>query len=111
VTFHEVRNHSDTATCSLALVRATRRVRNKSYRMGIPHLITSLESFAESQSLAGQDVIIDGPAFAYHVYHSSMCMGAKAGVRGAFEVVPSYHEISTVAIEWLRALERHGASM
>lgn len=77
--------------------------------MGIPHLITYLEPYAESQPLAGQDVVIDAPALAYHVYH--ICMGMKTGARGAFQAIPSYAEISTLAIEWLDALEEHGVVM
>lgn len=77
--------------------------------MGIPHLITHLEPYAESEHLASKNVVIDGPAFAYHVYH--ICMSAKTDARGLFQITPSYAEISKLAIEWLQELEHHGATM
>lgn len=80
-----------------------------SYHMGIPRLINRLEPYAELEALTGQDVVIDGPAFAYHVYY--LCMKSKTGARGAFQAIPSYGDISRVAIEWLETLEGHGVSM
>ncbi|EGR52107.1 uncharacterized protein TRIREDRAFT_55052 [Trichoderma reesei QM6a] len=64
--------------------------------MGIPHLITTLESYASHEILQHQDVVIDGPALAYHVLHLCRTQGASQ---------PSYSLLSQVVIEWLDRLE------
>ncbi|KAL7821106.1 XPG domain-containing domain-containing protein [Trichoderma gracile] len=64
--------------------------------MGIPHLITTLESYASHEILQHQDVVIDGPALAYHVLHLCRAQGASQ---------PSYSLLSQLVIEWLDRLE------
>ncbi|TFA97506.1 hypothetical protein CCMA1212_010783 [Trichoderma ghanense] len=64
--------------------------------MGIPHLITTLESHASHEILQRQDVVIDGPALAYHVLHLCRLQGASQ---------PSYSLLSQLVIEWLDRLE------
>ncbi|PTB71008.1 hypothetical protein BBK36DRAFT_1165488 [Trichoderma citrinoviride] len=64
--------------------------------MGIPHLITTLESYASHEILQRQAVVIDGPALAYHVLHLCRLQGARQ---------PSYSLLSQVVIEWLDRLE------
>ncbi|KAL6881502.1 XPG domain-containing domain-containing protein [Trichoderma novae-zelandiae] len=64
--------------------------------MGIPHLITTLESYASHEVLQRQAVVIDGPALAYHVLHLCRLQGASQ---------PSYSLLSQFVIEWLDRLE------
>ncbi|KAL6884366.1 XPG domain-containing domain-containing protein [Trichoderma longibrachiatum] len=64
--------------------------------MGIPHLITTLESYASHEILQRQDVVIDGPALAYHVLHLCRMQGASQ---------PSYGLLTQLVIEWLDRLE------
>lgn len=77
--------------------------------MGIPHLITALEPYAELEALAGQEIVIDGPAFAYHIYY--ICLRTRQDARGSSDAAPPYLQICSTAIEWLKALEENGASM
>lgn len=70
--------------------------------MGVPHLIAFLEPYSVLESLAGQSVVIDGPAFAYHVYH--ICLGSRSHLQRPFEAAPSYGEIGESAIQWLDGL-------
>lgn len=70
--------------------------------MGIPHLITTLESHASHEILQRQDVVIDGPALAYHVLHLCRLQGASQ---------PSYSLLSQLVIEWLDRLEDQQATM
>jgi hypothetical protein len=77
--------------------------------MGIPHLITALEPYAELEALAGQEIVIDGPAFAYHIYY--ICLRTRKDARGPFDSAPSYSQICKTAIEWLDVVEDNGASM
>ena len=71
--------------------------------MGIPHLIASLERYSTLESLSGQCVVIDGPAFAYHIYY--LCLASRSHARRPFEAVPSYAEIGEVALLWLDGLQ------
>ena len=70
--------------------------------MGIPHLITTLESYASHEILQRQAVVIDGPALAYHVLHLCRLQGARQ---------PSYSLLSQVVIEWLDRLEDQQVTM
>lgn len=63
--------------------------------MGIPHLISTLEPFAARGSLKGQDVVIDGPALAYHVLY--ICRRNGIGQ-------PSYDLIGRTTLSWLDKL-------
>ncbi|KAH6607933.1 hypothetical protein Trco_004246 [Trichoderma cornu-damae] len=64
--------------------------------MGIPHLITTLESYASHEILQHQTVVIDGPALAYHVLHLCRTQGA---------ILPSYCLLGQFVIDWLDRLE------
>ncbi len=70
--------------------------------MGVRHLITFLQPFAATESLAGRQVVIDGPGFAYHIYYVSLTSGSQ--IRNAFEATPTYQELANNAIAWLDAL-------
>ncbi|KFY27296.1 hypothetical protein V493_03588 [Pseudogymnoascus sp. VKM F-4281 (FW-2241)] len=77
--------------------------------MGIPHLITHLRPYSESTNFNGQDVIIDGPAFAYHIFHT--CLAEVPEARNPFEAFPSYKKIGDAAIRWLEELEGFGVEV
>jgi hypothetical protein len=70
--------------------------------MGVRHLITFLQPFAATESLAEGQVVIDGPGFAHHVYYISLTSGSQ--IRNAFEAAPTYQELANNAIAWLDAL-------
>lgn len=70
--------------------------------MGIPNLITHLRPYAELDNLRG-DVIIDGPALAYHVYF--LCLSLRSGAKNPFEASPTYQELGEAVILWLTCLE------
>ncbi|KAG0646855.1 hypothetical protein D0Z07_6126 [Hyphodiscus hymeniophilus] len=75
--------------------------------MGIPYLITYLRPYAELKSLAGQDVIVDGPGLCYHIHHR--CLGRRTEARNSFEAAPSYGELGLATVEWLDGLRDNGA--
>lgn len=77
--------------------------------MGIRGLIRHVRPFAHSASLRDQEVVIDGPAFAHHVYH--LCLGARGTANNALEAAPSYGELVTAAIAWLEDLKANRVSM
>jgi len=77
--------------------------------MGIPHLITHLRPYAIDTDLKGQSVVIDGPGFAYHVFHT--CLSQEPNVRNPFEAFPSYANVGETAIRWLEELESYGVQM
>jgi len=76
--------------------------------MGIPHLISHLQPYAKSGPLTG-DSVIDGPAFAYHVYYA--CLNNRPSSKNAFEAAPTYHEVGKTAIAWLDGLVASGMNM
>lgn len=79
--------------------------------MGIPRLLSLLEPYGEHVSVTSDDssdkhktnVIIDGPAFAFHIY--DICLALTPNARNAFEALPSYKLLGDVAIQWLNQLE------
>lgn len=75
--------------------------------MGIPHLITFLRPYAELESLAGRDVVVDGPGLCYHIHYKAL--GRKTEAQNSFEAAPSYEELGEAAIEWLDGLRENGA--
>lgn len=75
--------------------------------MGIPHLITFLRPYATRSSLTEQNIVIDGPGLAYHIYH--VCLSTKRSARNYFEANPSYQELGATVLAWLDGLERSGA--
>lgn len=80
--------------------------------MGIPHLITHLRPYAVVADLTTKNapnVVIDGPAFAYHIYH--LCLAAKADNKNPFEATPSYALLGNTAIQWLDTLRARDVKM
>ncbi|OAF58906.1 hypothetical protein VC83_06115 [Pseudogymnoascus destructans] len=77
--------------------------------MGIPHLITHLRPYSENTNFNGQNVIIDGPGFAYHIFHT--CLAEEPEARNPFEAFPSYKKIGDAAIRWLEELEGFGVEV
>ena len=53
--------------------------------------------------------MVDGPAFAYHVYF--ICLNNRPAARNAFEAAPTYHEIGKTAIAWLDGLMAAGINL
>ena len=70
--------------------------------MGIPRLISHLASYALDTDINGCSVVIDGPAFAYHVYY--LCITAQKSAKNPFEGIPSYQLIEDTALRWLSEL-------
>lgn len=70
--------------------------------MGIPHLISTLEPFAVQHQLTDEDIVIDGPALAYHILH--ICRRNGIGQ-------PSYDVLGATALQWLQQLTSGGLSM
>ena len=77
--------------------------------MGIPHLITHFRPYSENTNFNGQNVIIDGPGFAYHIFHA--CLAEEPDARNPFETFPSYKKIGDAAIRWLEELENFGVEV
>lgn len=77
--------------------------------MGIRHLITFLEPYASVELLAGQEIVIDGPAFAHHVFY--LCLKATPDARNGFEAAPSYSTLIKTALAWLNGLRNSNAVM
>jgi hypothetical protein len=75
--------------------------------MGIPHMITFLRPYAELESLAGRDVVVDGPGLCYHIHYK--CLGQRVDARNSFEAAPSYEELGEAAIGWLDGVRGSGA--
>ena len=55
------------------------------------------------------NVIIDGPSLAYHVYY--VCLSRKGHARNALEAMPSYKELGFAALSWLEQMEQYGMRM
>ncbi|KAN0106105.1 XPG domain containing domain containing protein [Hyaloscypha variabilis] len=70
--------------------------------MGIPHLITFLQPYAETESIAGRHVVIDGPGLAYHIYHA--CLNKRPAACNPFEAAPTYEQLGTACYAWLDGL-------
>ena len=85
--------------------------------MGIPHLTHHLSPYATRVLLPQQssnernprNVVIDGPALAYHVYY--LCLSRRGGARNAYEAIVPYTELGQAAVSWLEQLEQYGVSM
>ncbi len=70
--------------------------------MGIRHLTTFLRPYATVESLAGREVVIDGPSFAHQIYY--IYLSTSPSARNALEAAPSYQELVDVAFAWLDGL-------
>ena len=77
--------------------------------MGIPHLITFLQPYAEAEAIGGRRVVIDGPGFAYHIYYT--CLSTRPTAWNPFEAAPSYEEIGEACIAWLDGLRDNEVEM
>ena len=66
--------------------------------MGIPRLISTLEPFAVRGPLGGDDLVIDGPALAYHVLN--ICRRNRIGQ-------PSCDLLGRTTVSWLDKLSGH----
>lgn len=72
--------------------------------MGIPHLTLHLRPYADyTKNLSNQDVVIDGPALAYHIY--LLCLTLRPGAKNAFEAAPTYAELGEAVTLWLGFLQ------
>ncbi|KAG9251831.1 XPG domain containing-domain-containing protein [Emericellopsis atlantica] len=67
--------------------------------MGIPRLIATLEPYSNQHKLQNEEVVIDGPALAYHV--SWIC-------RQSGHSYPSSALLQQVVLQWLDALADQG---
>ncbi len=74
--------------------------------MGVPHLKRHLEPYAQRNVIKDRQLVIDGPAFAYHVLH--LCL--RGATESPFDQ-PSYHDLGTTAIRWLDQLRITGNTM
>lgn len=77
--------------------------------MGIPHLITHLRPFASNTDLSSQDVVIDGPALAYHIYH--LCIASQPRARNPFEATPSPALLGQTVLRWLDEVQANGVTL
>ena len=91
--------------------------------MGIPHLAQLLQPYAETTVLGcktrqcekhqinaiSPNVIIDGPALAYHIYHK--LHRQKHDISNAFDTQPSYKAIGSAIIRYLDELQSYNLQM
>jgi hypothetical protein len=70
--------------------------------MGIPQLRRQLEQYAERAVIAAGAVVLDGPAFAYHVLNLCSRLRPKYD---PFEQ-PSYELLGKTAIAWLDKIQK-----
>ncbi|POS82060.1 hypothetical protein EPUL_006030 [Erysiphe pulchra] len=75
--------------------------------MGVRHLKNTLESFATRQSIKDFTIVIDGHAFAYHIYY--ICLSARPTSENAIVAQPDYNELAQFACTWLENLCQNGA--
>jgi hypothetical protein len=75
--------------------------------MGIPQLKRHLEPYAERAVIKQGDVVLDGPALAYHVL--SLCSRTTRKT-SPFEQ-PSYGLLGETAIAWLDRIQESGLSV
>ena len=50
-------------------------------------------------------LIIDGPGLAYHVYYKALAR--RIHCRNALDAIPSYEEVTAIAIEWLETIQKY----
>ena len=74
--------------------------------MGIPRLTSSLEPYAVRSQLTGR-VVIDGPAFAYHILY--VCR-RECRTNGPL-TEPTYGQLSEAALQWLNGMGECGITM
>ncbi|CAP70388.1 uncharacterized protein PODANS_3_4670 [Podospora anserina S mat+] len=69
--------------------------------MGIPHLKRNLEPYAERGAIAPCNVVVDGPALAYHV----LSLASRTTIKTSPFEQPSYELLGRTAIQWLEKME------
>jgi len=74
--------------------------------MGIPHLKSYLQPYAENGIIKPCSVTIDGPALAYHIY--GLC---TRGLGPSPFEQPSYKLLGETAIAWLQQISNYGFSV
>jgi hypothetical protein len=87
--------------------------------MGIPHLTAYLRPYATpvtwqrrgstSDAALPEELIIDGPALAYHIYYQ--CLALRSGAGNALEAFPTYAELEIAVVLWLENIETFGLSV
>ncbi|KAL1900483.1 hypothetical protein Sste5346_002203 [Sporothrix stenoceras] len=75
--------------------------------MGVPKLLTTLTPFGDRKPLDNANVIIDGPALAYHVVGLCMADPVMAATRSHPLEQPTYAQLGQAAMDWLDALCKH----
>ena len=75
--------------------------------MGIPQLKRHLEPYAERAVIQPGDVVLDGPALAYHVL--SLCSRATRKTSPLEQ--PSYQLLGQTALAWLDRIQACGLSV
>ena len=70
--------------------------------MGIPNLLSTLEPYAEPGILDHRQVVIDGPALAYHILNKCIAAGVHD---------PTHELLGLSVIAWLDELVNHGVVM
>lgn len=75
--------------------------------MGIPHLKRNLEPYAERGAIAPCNVVVDGPALAYHV----LSLASRTTIKTSPFEQPSYELLGRTAIQWLEKMEECGLTM
>jgi hypothetical protein len=77
--------------------------------MGIPQLKRHLERYAERMPLEPGDVVVDGPALAYHIL--SLCLRAIGKGSNNPLKQPSYDFLGATAVAWLDRIQECGLSV
>lgn len=70
--------------------------------MGIPHLKSTLEPYGQVGTIRGERVVIDGPAFAYHI---------TGVLQGNGTPDPTAKQIAQTAVKWVTTLSSQGTVM
>jgi hypothetical protein len=77
--------------------------------MGIPRLTKLLHPYASVEPLREAEVVLDGPAFCYHIYH--ICLCSRGAAPNPFEAGITNAELGAAAVAWLKALQTSNVSM
>ncbi|KAK4204156.1 XPG domain containing-domain-containing protein [Triangularia verruculosa] len=75
--------------------------------MGIPHLKRNLEPYAERGPIEPCDVVVDGPALAYHV----LSLASRTTIKTTPFEQPSYELLGRTALAWLEKMEECGLTV
>ncbi|KAK0735838.1 XPG domain containing-domain-containing protein [Apiosordaria backusii] len=75
--------------------------------MGIPHLKRNLEPYAERGPIEPCNVVVDGPALAYHVLN----LASRTTIKTSPFEQPPYELLGRTAIAWLDNMEECGLTV